>query len=168
MMSDENKVAVVTGAARGIGRATAISLARRGFAIALADRLIDEMNDAAEEVRGIGVDAITLPGSVADYTGVLKHGRAILEKWGRIDVLVNNAGVSQPKTLLEISEQEYDETIAINLKGCFAWCKAVAPTMLEQKSGRIVNISSVSAHMGPALTQSAGLRIALPRRAYSV
>jgi len=121
MMSDENKVAVVTGAARGIGRATAISLARRGFAIALADRLIDEMNDAAEEVRGIGVDAMTLPGSVADYTGVLKHGRAILEQWGRIDVLVNNAGVSQPKTLLEISEQEYDETIAINLKGCFAW-----------------------------------------------
>ena len=58
MMSDENKVAVVTGAARGIGRATAISLARRGFAIALADRLIDEMNDAAEEVRGIGVDAM--------------------------------------------------------------------------------------------------------------
>jgi 3-oxoacyl-[acyl-carrier protein] reductase len=148
MMSDENKVAVVTGAARGIGRATAISLARRGFAIALADRLIDEMNDAAEEVRGIGVDAMTLPGSVADYTGVLKHGRAILEQWGRIDVLVNNAGVSQPKTLLEISEQEYDETIAINLKGCFAWCKAVAPTMLERKGGRIVNISSVSAHMG--------------------
>jgi len=104
MMSDENKVAVVTGAARGIGRATAISLARRGFAIALADRLVDEMNDAAEEVRGIGVDAMTLPGSVADYTGVLKHGRSILEQWGRIDVLVNNAGVSQPKTLLEISE----------------------------------------------------------------
>ena len=131
-------------------------------------QLIDEMNDAAEEVRGIGVDAITLPGSVADYTGVLKHGRAILEKWGRIDVLVNNAGVSQPKTLLEISEQEYDETIAINLKGCFAWCKAVAPTMLERKGGRIVNISSVSAHMGASPNESAGLRIALPRRAYSV
>jgi 3-oxoacyl-[acyl-carrier protein] reductase len=147
-MPNEKKVAVVTGAARGIGRASAIALARRGYAIALADRLMGEMKDAAEEVRSIGVEAMTMPGSVADYSGVLEHGRTILAEWGRIDVLVNNAGVSQPKTLIEISEAEYDETIAINLKGCFAWCKAVAPAMLTQKSGRIINISSVSAHMG--------------------
>jgi 3-oxoacyl-[acyl-carrier protein] reductase len=147
-MPDEIKVAVVTGGARGIGRASALALARRGFSIALADRLPDEMASTAAEIEALGVDAIVLPGSVADYPGVLGHGRAVLEKWGRVDVLVNNAGVSQPKTLIEISEQEYDSTIAINLKGCFAWCKAVAPTMLEQKSGRIINISSVSAHMG--------------------
>jgi 3-oxoacyl-[acyl-carrier protein] reductase len=114
----------------------------------LADRLVAEMKDTAEEVRSLGVEAMTMPGSVADYSGVLEHGRTILAEWGRIDVLVNNAGVSQPKTLIEISEAEYDETIAINLKGCFAWCKAVAPAMLAQKSGRIINISSVSAHMG--------------------
>src|SRR3954454_790390 len=148
MMANDTKVAVVTGAARGIGRASAIALAHRGYAIALADRLVAEMKDTAEEVRSIGVEAMTMPGSVADYSGVLEHGRTILAEWGRIDVLVNNAGVSQPKTLIEISEAEYDETIAINLKGCFAWCKAVAPAMLTQKSGRIINISSVSAHMG--------------------
>ena len=147
-MTNERKVAVVTGAARGIGRASAIALAQRGYAIALADLLVAEMEHTAEEVRSIGVEAMTMPGSVADYSGVLEHGRTILAEWGHIDVLVNNAGVSQPKTLIEISEAEYDETIAINLKGCFAWCKAVAPAMLNQKSGRIINISSVSAHMG--------------------
>jgi 3-oxoacyl-[acyl-carrier protein] reductase len=147
-MTFENKVAVVTGAARGIGRACAISLARKGYAIALADRLLDEMTATTEEVRRLGVDAISLPGSVADFSSVLSHGQMVVDQWGRVDVLVNNAGVSQPKTLIEISEQEYDETIAINLKGCFAWCKAVAPEMLKQRSGRIINISSVSAHMG--------------------
>jgi len=147
-MADQTEVAVVTGAARGIGRASAISLARRGFAVAVADRLEDEMAGTADEVRALGAEAMLLPGSVADYATVIEHGKTIVERWGRIDVLVNNAGVSQPKTLVEITEQEYDETIAINLKGCFAWCKAVAPTMLEQRSGRIINISSVSAHMG--------------------
>lgn len=147
-MIEATKVAVVTGAARGIGRASAIALAKRGYSIALADRLLEEMEATAEEVRGVGVEAIMLPGNVADYASVLEHGRAVLEQWGRVDVLVNNAGVSQPKTLIEISEQEYDETMAVNLKGCFAWCKAVAPSMLAQKSGRIINISSVSAHMG--------------------
>jgi 3-oxoacyl-[acyl-carrier protein] reductase len=141
-------VAVVTGAARGIGRASAIALAKRGFALALADRLIDELRATEAEIGALGVATLTLPGSVADFQSVIANGRAVLEKFGRVDVLVNNAGVSQPKTLIDISEQEYDETIAINLKGVFAWCKAVAPTMLTQKSGRIVSISSVSAHMG--------------------
>jgi 3-oxoacyl-[acyl-carrier protein] reductase len=147
-MADQTKVAVVTGAARGIGRASAISLARKGFAVALVDRLEREMAGTAEEIRALGAEAMLLPGSVADYPIVIEHGLTIVEQWGRIDVLVNNAGASQPKTLVEITEQEYDETIAINLKGCFAWCKAVAPTMLAQRSGRIINISSVSAHMG--------------------
>jgi 3-oxoacyl-[acyl-carrier protein] reductase len=144
----ERLVAVVTGAARGIGRASALALAKRGFAIALADRLANDLTAAEAEVRATGVEAMSLLGSVADYAGVMANGRAVLDRFGRVDVLVNNAGVSQPKTLVEITEQEYDETIAINLKGCFAWCKAVAPAMLDRKAGRIINISSVSAHMG--------------------
>jgi len=141
-------VAVVTGAARGIGRASAFSLARRGFSVAICDRLTDALVKTEKELQALGVETLALPGSVADFDSVQAAGRAVLERFGRVDVLVNNAGISQPKTLIEISEIEYDETIAINLKGCFAWCKAVAPTMLKQKSGRIVNISSVSAHMG--------------------
>lgn len=146
--ASDRPVAVVTGAARGIGRASAVALARRGFRVALADRLAAELADAEAEVRALGVDAMTLVGSVADFESVQAQGRAVLDRFGRVDVLVNNAGISQPKTLLEITEAEYDETIAINQKGCFAWCKAVAPAMLARKSGRIINISSVSAHMG--------------------
>lgn len=144
----EAPVAVVTGAARGIGRASAMALAKRGFAVALVDRLESELAATEGEIRALGVQTLTLPGNVADFAGVMASGRAVLDRFGRVDVLVNNAGVSQPKTLVEISEQEYDETMAINLKGVFAWCKAVAPTMLAQQRGRIVNISSVSAHMG--------------------
>lgn len=141
-------VAVVTGAAQGIGRASAVALAKKGYAIALADRLADGLSAAEADIRALGVETMILAGSVADYQGVQAFGADVLARFGRIDVLVNNAGVSQPKALVEITEAEYDETIAINLKGCFAWCKAVAPAMLAQKSGRIVNISSVSAHTG--------------------
>ena len=138
----------MTGAARGIGFASATSLAKRGFSIALVDRLQSELAAAELEIRALGVDAMSLVGNVADYECVQANGRAILERFGRIDVLVNNAGVPQPKTLIEITEAEYDETIAINLKGCFSWVQAAAPAMLTQQRGRIVNISSVSAHMG--------------------
>lgn len=141
-------VAIVTGAARGIGRACALALARRGFAIALADRLEAELRAAADEVAAESVDALALPGDVADFAAVQAQGEQVLERFGRIDVLVNNAGISQPKTLIEISEEEYERTIAVNLKSCFNWCKAAAPAMLAQKRGRIVNISSVSAHTG--------------------
>jgi len=142
------KTAVVTGAARGIGRAAALALARRGFAVALADRLAANLAATARDVEALGVEAINLPGSVADFGLVQQHGKTVLDRWGHVDVLVNNAGVSQPKGLLEISEAEFDETIAINQKGQFNWCKAIAPSMIAGEGGRIVNISSVSAHTG--------------------
>lgn len=144
----DRPVAVVTGAARGIGRGSALALARHGFDLALADRLVDELSGTDEEVRALGGETLQLPGDVSDFADVQAKGRAVLERFGRVDVLVNNAGVSQPKSLIEISEDEYDRTIAINLKSCFSWSKAVAPAMLAQKAGRIINISSVSAHMG--------------------
>jgi 3-oxoacyl-[acyl-carrier protein] reductase len=147
-MPSDLPVAVVTGAARGIGRASALALAKRGFSIVLVDRLLEELAATEAAIRALGCRTMAQPGSVADFQGVMTSAQAVLDTFGRVDVLVNNAGVSQPKTLVEISEQEYDETIAINLKGVFAWCKAVAPAMLDRKSGRIVNISSVSAHMG--------------------
>jgi 3-oxoacyl-[acyl-carrier protein] reductase len=147
-VTSDKPVAVITGGARGIGRAAAVALARRGFDLALADRLLDDLASAVAELGALGAEVLQLRGSVADYEGVQEHGRAVMERFGRVDVLVNNAGMPQPKTLVEITEREYDETIAVNLKGCFAWCKAVAPAMLERKRGRIINISSVSATMG--------------------
>jgi 3-oxoacyl-[acyl-carrier protein] reductase len=144
----EGLVAVVTGGARGIGRAAALALARRGFAVALVDRREPELGEAADLVRAAGAEPLPLVGDVADFAGTQALGRRVLEAWGRVDVLVNNAGISQPKGLLEISEAEWDQTMAVNLKGMFNWCKAVAPAMLDRQAGRIVNISSVSAHTG--------------------
>jgi 3-oxoacyl-[acyl-carrier protein] reductase len=123
---------LVTGSSRGIGKAIVASL---------DGHQVVGHSSAGGDGR-VAAD-LSQPGAAES----LWH-EALARLGGRIDVLVNNAGVSQPKTLIEISEAEYDETIAINLKGCFAWCKAVAPAMLTQKSGRIINISSVSAHMG--------------------
>ena len=141
-------VAIVTGAARGIGRASALALGRKGFALALVDVRARELSDTAGAVRGLGVEALALEGDVSDFVRAQALGRQVLDAWGRVDVLVNNAGVSQPKGLLEITESEWDRTLAINLKGAFNWAKAVAPAMLAQGAGRIVNISSVSAHTG--------------------
>jgi 3-oxoacyl-[acyl-carrier protein] reductase len=143
-----SRVAIVTGAARGIGRASALALARKGFAVALVDRLQQELDETAGAVRSLGMEALALPADVSDFARAEELGRRLLDSWGRVDALVNNAGVSQPKGLLEISEDEWDRTIAINLKGAFNWCRAVAPAMLSQQAGRIVNISSVSAHTG--------------------
>ncbi len=143
-----NPVAVVTGGARGIGRAAALRLAQAGHHIAIADRLLDDLEICAGEIRALGVDCLALPGDVSDFGMVQAQGRQVLQRWGRIDVLVNNAGISQPKPLLEISEAEWDLTMAINLKGYFNWCKSVAQAMVDQRRGRIVNISSVNAHTG--------------------
>ncbi len=142
------RVAVVTGGARGIGLGIALSLARRGFSIALVDRLVSELEEAGAAVEACGVKALTLMGDVSQYAWVQSTAAEVLKQWGHVDVLVNNAGISQPKGLLEITEEEYDLTIATNLKSQFAWCKALAPAMLAQGHGRIINISSVSAHTG--------------------
>lgn len=141
-------VAIVTGAARGIGRATALALARRGMAVALVDVREPELAGTAAAAAKAGVETLALTGDVADFAATQRLGRRVLDTWGRVDVLVNNAGVSQPKGLLDITEEEWDRTIAINLKGAFNWCKAVAPAMLAQRAGRIVNISSVNAQTG--------------------
>jgi 3-oxoacyl-[acyl-carrier protein] reductase len=143
-----SRVAVVTGAGRGIGRATAAALARAGFAVALVDVREAEVTEAARAITRSGGDSLALVSDVANYRETQHHAHAVLAIWGRIDVLVNNAGISQPKGLLEISEEEWDLTVATNLKGAFNWCKAVAPVMLAQQAGRIVSISSVSAHTG--------------------
>ena len=141
-------IAVVTGGARGIGKGCAEALGRRGFDLVLVDVLEGELASTVEGFRGNGVAARGFIADVAD------HGRArevvgeVLEGRAAIDVLVNNAGTPMPKGLLEIEEHEWDRTIDVHMKGCFNWCRAIAPSMLERGAGRIINISSVSAHSG--------------------
>ena len=143
------RVAVVTGAARGIGRAIALSLAGQGFAIALVDLREEELAATAAEVTARGVTALPLVADTSSYEGAKQNVAQIVAALGRIDVLVNNAAVPQPRRILEITEAEWDSGMAVNLKGYFNWSQAVAPVMLAQGGGRMVNISSVSAHTGP-------------------
>lgn len=144
------KVAIVTGAARGIGRAIALALAEKGFALVLVDLLEEALRRTAEEVAALGTESSAIVEDVSDYAAAHRHAASIAARWGRIDVLVNNAAVLQPKRILEITEAEWDLGVAVNLKGTFNWCQAVAPAMLKGEGGRIVNISSVSANSGPS------------------
>jgi 3-oxoacyl-[acyl-carrier protein] reductase len=150
MATQDLPVAIVTGAARGIGLASATEMAKRGYRVALSDLGSAELEEATSTLAALGVATMSVPGDVSDHAAVQGLAAAVIARWGRIDVLVNNAGVSAPKPILEISEAEWDRTMAINLKGCFNWCKAVAPGMVERQRGRIINISSVSATTGGA------------------
>ena len=117
--SDVRKVAIVTGGARGIGRACAHALARAGHAIALVDLLKPEMERTAEEIRTIGQPALVFEADVASFGRAQEVADEIVDRFGRVDFLLNDAGKAMPKGILEIEETEFDRTIAINLKSCF-------------------------------------------------
>ncbi len=148
MNSASPQVAVVTGAASGIGLACVHRLLGRGFHVGLADLSGPSLETTVQSLQNEGHTVLALPGDVSDFSHVHALRDRVLGAFGRIDVLVNNAGISQPKNLLDITEQDWDRTMAVNLKGFFNWCKAVAPSMLLQKHGRIINMSSVSANTG--------------------
>ena len=154
------KVAIITGGARGIGRACALALARAGYDIALVDLLGPELERTANEIRGLGREAMTFEADTSVFGRAQEIAGAVRTQLGRIDFLLNNAGKPMPKGVLEISEREFDDTIAINLKSCFNYIRAVAPVMLEQGGGRIVSMSSVNAHSG-------GVTAAVSRFAYA-
>ncbi len=139
----EGKVAIITGAARGIGKATARVFAREGARVVITD--IDESTGqaTAEEIRQGGGEAIFLPMDVTDPESVQRAVDKTMETYGRIDILVNNAGVLRDRTLLKMSHEDFDFVINVNLRGVFNCTKAVAPIMVEQGSGVILNASSV-------------------------
>lgn len=152
MTSEAGKVAVITGAARGIGFACASQLGVHGFKVALVDLDQAQLAASAEDLRRQGTHTLELAGDVSDYSLAQSQLAQVLAKWGRVDLLINCAGISQPKSVLEITESEWDRTVAINLKGCFNWCKAVAQPMVSRQDGRIINISSISANTGGSPT----------------
>ena len=144
----DRKVAIVTGGARGIGRGCAHALAERGFDIALVDLLVPEMERTAAEIRDMGRQAMVLEADVSDHARAKAVAAEVATAWGRIDALVNDAGKSNAKGILDCTEHEFDRTIAVNLKSCFNYIQAVAPVMLQGGGGRIVSMSSLNAHTG--------------------
>ncbi len=144
MMRFENQVAVITGAANGIGKACAQRFAQEGAFVACLD-VTDELNQAvAEEVRALGVGAIALHCDVTDAESIQAAIDAVMEKWGRVDVLVASAGIYTGEPLLEVTQKQWQRTIDINLTGVFLTNQAVAPIMMKQRSGSIINLSSMA------------------------
>jgi len=146
----KDKVALVTGAARNLGREIALSLAEAGADVALTGRSMPEMEKTAEEIRKIGRKALAIAMDVTSLPQIEKAVQKIVSEFGRIDILVNNAATRSHKPLLEISEAEWRSVIDTNLTGAFLCCRAVGPIMVRQGGGRIINISSRAGIRGRA------------------
>lgn len=146
----ENKVAVVTGAGRGIGRAIALRLAEHGAAVACCGRTLANVESTAADIRHANGRATAYAVDVANSMQVTETCDKILQEFGRVDVLVNNAGVTRDQLLLRISEEDWDTVLDTNLKGAFLFTKALLRPMLKQRAGRIINISSISGLTGNA------------------
>lgn len=147
-MKLENRVAIITGGGRGIGRATALAFAAEGADIVLAARTDSEISAVAEEVRALGRRALAIPTDVQHKAAVDAMAAQTLETFGKVDILVNNAGVAIHNPIPKIREEDWDVTMAVNLKGVFLCTQAVFGLMCEQQSGHIVNVSSVSGKYG--------------------
>ena len=148
----EGKVAVVTGAARGIGKAIALEFAKEGADVAFTDLVIDDNGKATEaEIAALGVKAKGYASNAANFEETHKVIEEIVKDFGRIDILVNNAGIVRDKLIGRISDEDFDRVLAVNLKGAFNMTKALYRTWLKNKGdGRIVNVSSVVGLMGNA------------------
>jgi 3-oxoacyl-[acyl-carrier protein] reductase len=144
------KVALVTGGAQGIGRAVALLLGRNGADIVISDINLEKAEETANEVQAIGRKAMAMKVNVADLREVERMVEAIIEKFGKIDILINNAGIARDKLILRMTEEDWDAVLNVNLKGTFNCTKAVVRYMFKQKSGKIVNIASVTGEMGNA------------------
>jgi 3-oxoacyl-[acyl-carrier protein] reductase len=142
------KVALVTGGGRGIGRGCALDLARHGFDIVLVDLIDEDLARTAEEIRNLSRDVLAFVADVREHARAAEIVREVDAAWGRIDVLFNNAGRSMAKGIDEISEEEFDTTIDINLKGAFNYIQPTVPVMRRNGGGRIINMSSMNAHTG--------------------
>lgn len=145
-----NQVAVVTGAGRGIGRAIALKLAAAGADVVCVSRTQENSDKVAAEVKAAGRKSWAVAVDVADSKAVTGAAEKILAEAGRVDILVNNAGVTRDGLLMRMSEEDWDTVLNTNLKGAFSFTKAFSRPLIKQRSGRIINISSVIGLIGNA------------------
>jgi 3-oxoacyl-[acyl-carrier protein] reductase len=149
-MKLKEKVAIVTGAGTGIGRAIALAYVQEGAAVVLVGRTQETLAKVADEVAALGGEALVVRANVSQPSDVSHIVEETLARFGRINVLVNNAGVFIYKGFLDLSLKDWDDTIDTNLKGIFLCCQAVLPGMVTQKQGNIINISSIHGKIGDA------------------
>jgi len=142
------RTALVTGASKGLGRAMAVGLARAGADVALCARSLPDLEASREAVEALGVRAAVFGMDVLRRASVREAVAAVAKAFGKIDILVNNAGVNVRKTTLELSEDEWDLVLDTNLKGYFLVAQAVAPHMIRQGRGKIINMASIFGTVG--------------------
>jgi 3-oxoacyl-[acyl-carrier protein] reductase len=149
-MKLQGKVALITGGAQGIGKAIALLFAREGAAVAVADINLEKARETCREITSLGQGAMAVGGNVADAKEAETMVQEAIKQFGRLDILVNNAGVTRDQVLLRMKEEDWDLVMAVNLKGAFQCTKAALRPFLKQKSGKVVNIASVTGQMGNA------------------
>lgn len=144
----QGKVAVVTGGAQGIGRAIALGLGREGSKVVVADLQADRAKGVTDEIRRSGGESDAIEVNVANESAVKRLAQKTFDRFGRIDILVNDAGIYPRALVVEMTEEDWDRTINVNLGGNFLCCRAFIPAMRAQRSGRIISIASSIAHYG--------------------
>jgi 3-oxoacyl-[acyl-carrier protein] reductase len=148
MFDLEGRVALVTGSAQGIGRAIALNLAEGGARVALADMQAPKLDEVIKEIEEQGGKAIRFCVDVTDFEAVQKMVDETLEAWGKVDILVNNAGITRDSLVLRMKIDDWQAVLKTNLDGAFYCTRAVLPSMVHQRYGRIVNMASVVAQTG--------------------
>ena len=154
MQEIAGKVALITGAGRGIGRATAIALAQEGIHVGLVGRTIENLQNVAEELKAYDVKVAMAAADVADLDSITAAVEAIRGELGAIDILINNAGISKFGGFMELTPEEWTKIIDVNVKGVYYTTRAVLPEMMERNTGDIVNISSTAGQRGAPLTSA--------------
>lgn len=140
----EGKVALITGAARGIGKAIALKYAQQGANIAFTDLVIDERGEQTKkEIEACGVKVLAIASNAADFQQAHDAVAKVVECFGKLDILVNNAGITKDGLMMRMSEQQWDAVLTVNIKSAYNFIHAVTPVMMRQKSGSIINMSSV-------------------------
>lgn len=140
----ENKIALITGASRGIGRSIALTFAEEGSTIIFTDlKEDDNSRSLVEEIKAKGIEATFIASDASNYDQTVEVAKTVADKYGRIDALVNNAGITRDGLLIRMTPQDWNLVININLGSVYNFCKAFAPMMMKQRSGSIINISSI-------------------------
>jgi len=149
-MKLKGKVALITGGAQGIGKAIALLFTREGAKVVIADINLEKARETCQEVESLGGETLAVGGNVASAKEAETMVQQAADQFGRLDILVNNAGITRDQVLLRMKEEDWDLVMAVNLKGAFLCTKAALRLFLKQKSGKVVNIASVTGEMGNA------------------
>ena len=147
-MKVKNKIAIVTGSGRGIGKSTALELAKEGAKVVVSDIDIKECQNVCNEIKKIGSDAIAVKCDISKKSDVDAMIKKTMQKFQKIDILINNAGVVLTKPFVEMTEKDWDFVLDINLKGVFLCTNAVVKQMIKQKSGKIISVASTAGEVG--------------------